>query len=186
MINKKNIIAWLVVTSVLLSWSAFAASNTDNSNLKTNYKSSVMKNEKWKWWMLKMKCCEWNKWWIWDMKWKWFWELVLTDAEKTALSSMTDAEKKVFFDNKRLELETKRLAKENVIDKLLVWETLTSDEELLKQEIIKERADMKARKKEMDEIKAIMEKVKNWEVLTSDEQSKLDAFKLKMWEKKYK
>jgi hypothetical protein len=43
----------------------------------------------------------------------------LTDEEKTKLESMTDEEKKAFFETKRTELEAKQEAKEAVIDKLL-------------------------------------------------------------------
>jgi hypothetical protein len=43
----------------------------------------------------------------------------LTDEEKTQLESMTDDEKKTFFEAKRAEDESKREARESVIDKLL-------------------------------------------------------------------
>jgi len=123
---------------------------------------------------------EW-KWFWWGMWWKWhgrdgfMWQ-ELTYAEKTALQSMTDTEKKSFFEQKRTEAEAKMTAEDNVIDKLLAWQTLTSDEETVRQEIIKERADIKVKKTEMDSMRTIMEKKKNWETLTSDEQSKLDSF----------
>jgi hypothetical protein len=43
----------------------------------------------------------------------------LTDEEKTKLQSMSDTEKKAFFETKRTEAEAKQQAKEAVIDKLL-------------------------------------------------------------------
>ncbi|MDD3302375.1 MAG: hypothetical protein PHN31_02385 [Candidatus Gracilibacteria bacterium] len=100
----------------------------------------------------------------------------LTDAEKTALQSMTDDEKKIFFEQKITEAEAKMIAEDNVIDKLLAGQTLTSDEETVRQEIIKERADRKEKKAEMDSMRTIMGKKKNGETLTSDEQAKLDTF----------
>ncbi len=120
----------------------------------------------------------WNRWW--EMGWKWFKWLDLTDAEKTALATMTDTEKQTFFETKMAEQKSKMTAHENVIDKVLAWSTLTSEEETIKQEIIKERADRKSKMAEMEskmsEIKPILEKKKAWTTLTSDEQTKLDAF----------
>jgi len=43
----------------------------------------------------------------------------LTEEEKTALESMTDDEKKAFFDTKKAEMQVKRQSHEAVIDKLL-------------------------------------------------------------------
>jgi len=43
----------------------------------------------------------------------------LTTDEKTSLESMTDTQKKEFFDKKRTENEAKFDAREAVIDKLL-------------------------------------------------------------------
>jgi hypothetical protein len=78
------------------------------------------------------------------------------------------------------EQKTKMEAHENVIDKVLAWSTLTSEEETTKQEIIKERAEKKlereTREAEMVTIKPILEKKKAWTTLTSDEQAKLDVF----------
>lgn len=103
----------------------------------------------------------------------------LTDAEKTALQSMSDTEKKAFFDKKRTEAETKMEAREAVIDKLLAGQTLTSDEETLRQTIITERTAMKAKraemKAEMEKIKAVLDKKATGTTLTSEEQALLDS-----------
>jgi hypothetical protein len=85
----------------------------------------------------------------------------LTDAEKTSLESMSDTEKKAFFDKKRLEAEAKKDARETVIDKLLAGTALSSDEETIRAEIIKERSEMKAKKAEFKAIKTLLEKKKN-------------------------
>lgn len=139
---------------------------------------------------------DWLKWSFWNFRWwfkdkeeKWFrpdwrnWFMFdnLSDEEKTSLETMTDQEKKDFFDAKRDEKMQEIQARENVIDKLLAWEILTSDEEELRTIIIQERAERKAkmeeRKAQMDEIKTILKKKKSWETLTADEQAKLDTVK---------
>ena len=103
----------------------------------------------------------------------------LTDAEKTALESMSDTEKKAFFDKKRTEMETKMEARDTVIDKLLAGTTLTPDEEKIRQEIITERTAMKAKRAEMkaqmEKIKTIIEKKKSGQTLTTEEQTVLDS-----------
>ncbi len=103
----------------------------------------------------------------------------LTDTEKTALESMTDTEKQAFFDKKRTESETKRDAREAVIDKLLAGTALTTDEETLRKEIITERAERKAKQVEMktnmEKIQAIMDKKKAGTTLTTEEQTLLDS-----------
>jgi hypothetical protein len=43
----------------------------------------------------------------------------LTDAEKESLKTMTDEQKKAFFEKKRAEMEAKRDSHEAVIDKLI-------------------------------------------------------------------
>lgn len=58
---------------------------------------------------------------------------------------MTTEEKKAFFEAKKLEQKAKRDAREGVIDKLLAWEVLTANEELIRAEIIKERANRKTK-----------------------------------------
>ncbi len=103
----------------------------------------------------------------------------LTDAEKTALETMTNTEKQAFFEKKRTEMEAKRDAHEAVVDKLLAGTTLTADEEKIRQEIIAHRTEMKAKRAEMEanrtKIQAILEKKKSGATLTTEEQSLLDS-----------
>ncbi len=108
----------------------------------------------------------------------WGWKMMteLTSAEKTALESMTDTEKKAFFEEKQTEAKAKMEAQESVMDKLLAGTTLTADEETVRQEIITQRAEMKAKQAEMDAMKAILEKQKAGTTLTDDETAKLTAF----------
>ena len=103
----------------------------------------------------------------------------LTDAEKTTLNSMSDTEKQAFFDKKRVEQETKMETREAVIDKILAGTALTTDEQTLRQEIITERATMKAKRTEMkaqmEKVKTILAKKKAGTTLTTDEQTLLDS-----------
>lgn len=126
---------------------------------------------------------KWNMIWNSNKSWK-MWRVMLnnlTDDEKTALESMTDDEKKAFFDTKREEKEAEREAHENVIDKVLAWDSLTSEEEAIKNEIIEKRAEREvereARETERAEMEPIFEKLKNSEELSDTEQVKLDEFK---------
>lgn len=143
------------------------------------FKSNMpeIKGDRWdkdnfKWWV--------ERWFMWDS---------LTDEEKTALESMTTEEKQAFYEAKRVEQESERQAQENVIDKLLAWEILTSEEEVVRQEIITQRAEkkveMEERQAKMEEMKTIMEKQNSWEELTEDEQTILDEFKSWEWRWKF-
>lgn len=141
----------------------------------------------WKWWMnWKMR---WEKegcgMWKWMMIWMWFWDTnKLTDTEKEKLKTMTNDEKKVFFETKRKEMEAKRDSREAVIDKLLNWQALTDDDKKIVEEIKADRAEMKKKQEEIkakqqemekkkEEIKPLLEKLKKWETLTTDEKAKL-------------
>ncbi len=103
----------------------------------------------------------------------------LTTIEQTALTSMSDTEKKAFFDKKRAEMDAKRDAHEIVIDKLLAGTALTADEETIRQEIIKNRADMKTKRAEMEakrtQIEAVIAKKNAGTTLTSEEQALLGS-----------
>ncbi len=103
----------------------------------------------------------------------------MTDAEKTAFEAMSDADKKTYMEKKHTEMETKRDAREAVIDKLLAGTALTSDEEALRQTIITERATHKVEKAQMkakmEQMKVIFDKKKAGTALTADEQALLDS-----------
>ena len=100
------------------------------------------------------------------------------------INNLTSEEKKVFFETKQAE----RKSYNNVIDKLLAGETLTTEEEEYRVEIIEKKAERKikqeARKVEMEEIKIILKKKRAWENLTEEEEAKLYEMKRKMrWKK---
>jgi hypothetical protein len=100
----------------------------------------------------------------------------LTDAEKTALQTMSDVQKKAFFKTKRDQFEAKMTSHEVVIDKVLNGDALTDSEKQILEEVKKERADRKLKKAEFDAIRPILDKKMTGEILTGDEQAKLDAF----------
>lgn len=107
----------------------------------------------------------------------------LTDAEKTALKTMTDTQKKEFFEKKRAEMEAKMTAENTVIDKLLAGQTLTAEEEALRKTIITERAqrktEMETRKAEMEKIKTILDKKKTGTPLTAEETTLLESMPMR-------
>ena len=109
------------------------------------------------------------------------WKMNLTDEQITEVESMTTEEKQAFFEEIRSEKELEREARETVIDKLLAWETLTSEEEEIRQDIITKRAEMKAAKEEMElkreEMKLVMEKYRNGKELTTEETELMNSFK---------
>lgn len=122
-----------------------------------------------------------KKWINGNMKW-------LTDDEKIALESMSTEEKTAFYAKKRAERKSEMEAKkaereahEAVIDKLLNWDKLTTDEQAILEQIKTKRAERKALSVEneakMQEMKAIMTKKMNWETLTEEETEKLE----KLW-----
>lgn len=136
--NKKQIF-----TSIALVWAlsvsaiTFAQNSTQtwvtNSWTNLNAQKPFMMNFKGKMWFKNMHKQE-----------------KLTQEETDLLKNMTSEQKREFFEKKSLELKQKkeqefkkREAKEAVIDKLLNWETLTTEDKTLVEEIKKERADRK-------------------------------------------
>lgn len=98
----------------------------------------------------------------------------LTDDEKKSLESMTDAQKKEFFQKKMDEQKAKMDARDAVIDKLLNGESLSDADKGVVSEIKTERAKMKAERAQMD---AIHTKLEKNETLTTEEQTFLDSHK---------
>lgn len=179
---KKNIIISSVVSSLLVAWMVGFSASADDTNtwsVQKNFKSFGFERG------------------IWDFDNKWF-KNSLTEEEKTELKDMSKEEKKAFFDSKmteqKVQMETKRLkmqAQENIIDKLLAWTALTSEEETIRIQIIKDRSERKAQMEtriaQKAEINAIIAKKKAWETLTTEEKAKIKDMRWnkKMWEKKW-
>lgn len=194
----KKIIASSVLATLAVVGISGLAANADTENLKESIfnKGSFEKNFEGK--------KGWNK-------WERMWKMFLTTEEREEVKDMTKEEKKEFMKTKKEEFKSmtdeqktelkekmmaeresmklKREAKEAVIDSLLAGKTLTSEQETLKEEIIKERAEKKSDRLEkqakMEEIKTIIEKKKSWEDLTEEEEAKLKEMKAdRKWGKK--
>lgn len=80
----------------------------------------------------------------WHHNWTWFWPIwkhmnFFTEDELEKFNSMTDLEKQNLIEEKRTEQINRQKQHETVINKLLNYEELTSDEELIRQEIIQAR-----------------------------------------------
>jgi len=194
----KKIIASSVLATLAVAGISGIAANADTESLKEGVfnKGSFERNFEGK--------RGWNK-------WERMSKMFLTTEEREEVKDMTKEEKKEFMKTKKEEfknmtdeqkaelkekmvaekesMKLKREAKDAVIDSLLAWKTLTSEQETLKEEIIKERAEKKAnrleRKSKMEEIKTILEKKKSWEDLTEEEETKLKEMKSdrKRWKK---
>jgi len=113
------------------------------------------------------------------------WIRGLSEEEQEVFQNMSDEEKEAFLNTKREEQRAEAQARqeenqvrENVIDKLLAWESLTTEEEILRQEIITERAE---RKQKMEERKALMDKKISGEELTDEEEASLNEMKGGKW-----
>lgn len=176
--NTTKVISGLLLATITVGWAAFASNSISDTWTTTTEKVENF------WWKMLWHEWKWRHWWMWEwmMMWDFGWRMEneLSTDEKTALESMTDTQKKEFFDKKRTENEAKFDAREAVIDKLLSWETLTDSDKIIVEEIKKERAEHKIKKAEMKEIRTLIDKQKNWETLTTDEQTKIDDFKAKM------
>jgi len=162
--ENKKILTGLLLWTVLLAWVSYSFADYSSTwSLNNNY-----------WFM------GWKMWGLWERgehRWQ-FWNN-LTDEEKTQLQSMTQEERQQFFETKRQENIQTREAHEAVIDALLAGKTLTPEQETIRAEIIKQRAERKTqieeRQAQMQEIQTIMTKKRNWETLTTEEQDKLDT-----------
>lgn len=197
--NKKSVgllILSAIVASLVVSWTNANMFNFTGSNDKTEMLKLFQKSQSWETLtqeeqdlLNKIKD---NFGWVWlenhfkkwkngNMKW-------LTAEEKTALESMTTEEKTAFYAKKRAvrksEMEARkaeREAHEAVIDRLLNWEKLTTDEQAILEQIKIKRAERKAlsiaNEVKMQEMQTIMDKKMNWWTLTEDEKAKLEELR---------
>jgi len=112
----------------------------------------------------------------------------ISDEDKTLIESMSDDEKKSYFESKKEEAKIEIELKESVIDNLLAGNTLTAEQEEVRAEMVTERAEQKEKKLEMkekmeemkakmEEVKIIMEKKQAGEELTQEEEETLTSLK---------
>ena len=148
--TKKIIASAIIIWALWVSGLTYAA-NTTNSWTTATWVKNTFKEFSKNFWEERgwKKGHRWGMWWeMWGgfgMMWVKM-KTELTTEEKTKLESMTDEEKKAFFEAKRTEAEAKMTAREAVIDKLLNGETLTDSEKAIVTEIKKDRAEAKAKK----------------------------------------
>ncbi|MDD5769722.1 MAG: hypothetical protein PHE25_02040 [Candidatus Gracilibacteria bacterium] len=168
--NSKKLIVSILLTTALATGITFAATGTGSGALNTLKHGFEKYNQ--------------DEWFLDGMRGGFLMQDNLTDAEKTALETMTSDDKRAFFEKKITDEQAKKEAQETVIDKLLAGTTLTADEEIIRTEIIKQRAErkaeMEARKKEIASIKTIIEKKRAGTILTTDEQATFDKFQADM------
>lgn len=102
----------------------------------------------------------------------------LSEEEREALETMTDDEKKAFFDSKKEEMQAKKEARKSVIDTLISGNTLTTEQETIRVEMLEkiESGDGKLGKRDNAEI---IEKILKGETLSSDEQVKFEEMQAK-------
>ena len=157
--KKRNIIASVLLTTIILTWISHASDRNDMvNNTKGEMRELFKKVKSWENltaneqeklnniknnfnWKIKRFWKKWGhkKWW-------------LTDEEKTAIESMTYEEKKDFFKKKRDEKKAERKVHRAVITKLINWEELTSEEKKILEEIKKKRAERLEKRKEMNNV----------------------------------
>lgn len=100
----------------------------------------------------------------------------LTDDEKTALEAMSDDEKKAFFETKKAEKQAQKDANKSVIDALIAGETLSSDQETLRAEMIEkmaEKAGSSDNRKSKRGGSEVISKLLNGETLSDEESASL-------------
>ena len=118
--NTKALALTLLATTIIATGASFASNTTstwvvntlkqmtwmtteNKSQLGTMETNMAERNDWWMGW--KWHKWKWGRWMEWEMMWGGFWGWPgmeeLTDEEKTTLETMTDDEKKAFFDAKR-------------------------------------------------------------------------------------
>ncbi len=97
----------------------------------------------------------------------------LTDEERTALESMSDEEKQAFFETKKAEMEAQKAAYKAVIDALIAGETLSTEQETLRAEMITRFEDEDNHHTHRRDGGDVILKLLQGETLTADEQTEL-------------
>ena len=109
----------------------------------------------------------------------------LTEEEKTALETMSDDEKKTFFDAKKAKMKAQKEAGKTVIDKLIAGESLTAAEEATRLEMIAKIEDFGGNhtRKGKGEWREIIAKILAGDELSADEEIKLAQMQAKRAER---
>ena len=105
----------------------------------------------------------------------------LSDEEKTAIESMSDNEKKAFFEAKKSEMTAQKEAHKEVIDTLIAGESLTAAQEATRLEMIAkmEDADGDHKGRGDGEWREIITKILAGDALTATEETQLAEMQTK-------
>ena len=114
-------------------------------------------------------------WWYYGYK-KRIWLEQFTKDDILFLESMTDEERKNFFDAKKSETQERKNSRKIVIEKILRWEKLTASEEFIRLEMLaKMQNDVLPRRNHGD----IIEKLLAWDELSTQELAEIKTMKEK-------
>lgn len=150
--KNKRIIAAIAITGIALSWITYTYAN---EGISTKISSKEYSRD----WLMKGMKMKWGHMGWGHMKKGYKMWLNLTDEEQTSLETMTNDEKKAFFELKREEMKLVKEQRENVIDKLLAWTELNNEEQLIRADIIEQRAERKLKQEEMRDKRNEMRKI---------------------------
>ena len=178
-----------ILSAILIAWIAatgFTGLSYADTETIDDWVKTIKESRQFSWDDSERKGSRWE-WKKWSEKWH-FKMNNLTDEEKISLETMSDEDKKEFFEAKKteqqaakVEQKAQRDSREAVIDSLLAWERLTTEQEVLRTEIINEREERKVkqveRESKMEEVKIILDKKHAGEDLTDEEQTILDEMK---------
>lgn len=117
--------------------------------------------------------------------WKRKWMSFLTDEEKTSLETMSDDEKKAFFEAKKAERSAEKEVYRAILDKLLNGESITAEEQAtLEAKQAQHEAKHEGKNKSGNDDtrsmgKTVIAKLIAWETLSAEEQTVLEEMKAK-------
>ncbi len=103
----------------------------------------------------------------------------LTEDEKLALESMSDEERKAFFQQKKEEKKANKEASKAVLDALIAGETLSADQEANRLEMLAKIEEGKHQRNNAD----IIAKILAWDALSEAEQIELQEMQEKKAER---
>ena len=104
---------------------------------------------------------------------------MLTDEEKQALESMSDEEKQAFFEEKKAEMQEIREAHKAVIDALIAGETLSSEQEAMRIEMLEKLENHEGKRDNAQ----VIEKLLKGETLTDEDEAVIEQMQEKRAER---
>lgn len=98
----------------------------------------------------------------------------LSDEEKAELETMSDEEKKAFFEAKKADMNAQKQAKRDMMAALIAGDTLSADQETIRAELLTKLETRVSEGKETREETAVIIKILAGDALAADEQIILD------------